>query len=103
MAGIKPQVTLEWQDGQPPLTLSFTSMADFEPAKLAEKIPEIRELTEIRVRLRELLTKANRSEDLTDDLTELRRKLTHPQDRENIAGQLGLRDGDPQPGSEPQA
>jgi type VI secretion system protein ImpB len=99
MAGIRPQVTLELEAGRPAQTLTFTSMADFEPARLAEKIPEIRELTEIRVRLRELLTKANRSE----DLTELLRQIMDPQDRDNIAGQLGLIDREPEPGSEPQA
>ena len=94
MAEIKPQVTLQLEPGRPARTLTFTSMADFEPARLADKIPEIRELTEMRVRLRELLTKANRSE----NLSELLQEIIEPSKREDIAGQLGLAD-DPNTGS----
>ena len=84
MEGIKPELTVQVDEGGPMQKLTFTSMSSFEPAKLAQEIPEIRELTELRVRLRELLTKANRSE----DLTELLEKIADPKIREFIASQL---------------
>jgi len=85
MAGIKPEISVKVADDAPEQTLTFTSMADFEPAKIAQKIPEIKELIDLRVRLRELLTKANRSE----DLTELLEKIADPHIRDFILGQLG--------------
>jgi type VI secretion system protein ImpB len=44
--------------------LVFRKMDDFSPERIAEQVPAIKLLTETRARLRELLTKANRSEDL---------------------------------------
>ena len=47
-----------------PVSLTFRTMEDFGPARVAERVPEIKALVETRARLRELLTKANRSEEL---------------------------------------
>jgi type VI secretion system protein ImpB len=84
MEGIKPEISVQVEEDGLSQTISFTSMADFEPAKLAQNIPEIRELTELRVRLRELLTKASRSE----DLTELLEKIADPRIRDFVASQI---------------
>lgn len=51
--------------------LVFKSMADFEPARIADQVPEIKMLKEMRIRLRELLTRANRSEDLAELLRQI--------------------------------
>ncbi len=44
--------------------LAFSSMEDFEPAKVAAQVPALKELLETRAKLRDLLAKADRSEEL---------------------------------------
>jgi type VI secretion system protein ImpB len=55
--GGEPETTI-------PVSLTFRKMEDFSPARVAEQVPAIKALKETRARLRELLTKANRSEEL---------------------------------------
>lgn len=44
--------------------LQFQSMQDFEPEAIVEQVPALKELKQIRDQLRELLTKADRSDEL---------------------------------------
>src|SRR5580658_5729618 len=44
--------------------LAFSSLEDFEPAKVAEQVPQLKALMETRAKLRDLLAKADRSEEL---------------------------------------
>lgn len=44
--------------------LKFTGMADFEPGRVVDQVPALRNLLETRNRLRDLLSKADRSEEL---------------------------------------
>jgi type VI secretion system protein ImpB len=44
--------------------LKFNSMEDFEPARIVEQIPALNQLLDTRNKLRDLLTKADRSENL---------------------------------------
>lgn len=53
------------------VNLTFKTMGDFEPESIVEQVPQLKALKDARVRLRELLTKANRSEDLADLLKEI--------------------------------
>lgn len=46
------------------VALQFNSMEDFEPHRLVEQVEPLRRLLETRNHLRDLLTKADRSEDL---------------------------------------
>ncbi|MEO0035153.1 MAG: hypothetical protein RLZZ501_1176 [Pseudomonadota bacterium] len=55
----------------PPLTLTFRKMEDFSPERIVDQVPGLAELRQTRVRLRELLTKASRSEDLAQILKEV--------------------------------
>lgn len=46
------------------ISLAFNSMADFEPAAVVEQVEPLRKLMETRNKLRDLMTKVDRSEDL---------------------------------------
>jgi type VI secretion system protein ImpB len=56
-----------------PVKLTFESLADFEPARIAKQVPKLRELMEIRAKLRDLLAKADRSATLEQALEEMLR------------------------------
>ncbi len=65
--------------------LKFESMADFEPARIAAQIPELRELMEIRHRLKELATAADFSPEIEREIESILRS-TDPEGRDNDAG-----------------
>jgi type VI secretion system protein ImpB len=52
--------------GEIPVALDFQSMEDFEPGQVARKIESIAMLLDVRNKLKELLTKADRSPDLEE-------------------------------------
>jgi type VI secretion system protein ImpB len=53
------------EDGsEMPVELKFSSLEDFEPGKIAQQVPALRKLLDARNKLRDLLAKADRSEDL---------------------------------------
>ncbi len=54
-----------------PVALNFESMEDFEPGRVARKIGDIATLLDIRNKLQELLTKADRSSDLENLLEQI--------------------------------
>lgn len=68
--------------------LAFRSMEDFEPARVAAQIPALRNLLEKRGQLRDLLAKADRSEEL-ENLLE--RVLQSDDDMKRLAGELADR------------
>ncbi len=47
-----------------PVALKFGKMEDFEPAAIVEQVPALKRMLEARNQLRDLLSKADRSEDL---------------------------------------
>ena len=51
-------------EGDMGVSLKFNKMDDFEPARIVEQVEPLKRLQETREKLRELLTKADRSEDL---------------------------------------
>ncbi len=51
--------------------LSFKNMDDFTPAKIAENVPALKNLLQIRASLKELLSKAERSEELEQMLEKI--------------------------------
>ncbi|MGF1725738.1 type VI secretion system contractile sheath small subunit [Photobacterium nomapromontoriensis] len=51
-------------DTQLDVNLTFSSMADFEPAAIVNQVEPLRKLMETRNKLRDLMTKVDRSEDL---------------------------------------
>jgi type VI secretion system protein ImpB len=56
--------TLAEDGSEMAVNLTFSAMADFEPAKITEQIPALKSLLATRNQLRDLLTKADRSQDL---------------------------------------
>lgn len=60
-------------DSQIPVSLKFSSLEDFDPARIAAQVPALRALMEERDRLRDLLANADRSVKLEGLLEQLLR------------------------------
>lgn len=56
--------TIQGENTEIAVELKFNAIEDFEPAKIVEQIPALKKLLETRNKLRDLLTKVDRSEDL---------------------------------------
>jgi len=56
--------TLAGDGSEMALNLKFRSMDDFDPAKVAEQVPALKALMETRNKLRDLMSKVDRSEEL---------------------------------------
>jgi len=71
--GLKMHVenTLKDDGSEIAVELAFKSMEDFEPAKVAQQVPALKSLLETRARLRDLLSKADRSENLENLLEQI--------------------------------
>ncbi|GMR16851.1 MAG: type VI secretion system contractile sheath small subunit [Gammaproteobacteria bacterium] len=61
---LKVENTLEKDGAEFPVNLEFNSMEDFEPQNIVNKVDPLKKLMQTRNKLRDLLTKADRSEDL---------------------------------------
>lgn len=86
--GLKMKVenTLQGDGSELGVELKFNSIADFDPARVAEQVEPLRKLMETRNKLRDLMAKADRSEDL-EELLE--RVLKSSEDLGKLAGELG--------------
>ena len=67
--------------------LDFKSMEDFEPHRLVEQVEPLKKLLETRNKLRDLLTKADRSEDLEKILEDV---LSNTEALNSLSGELGV-------------
>ena len=63
--------TLTEDGGDMRVALQFESMEDFEPARVVEQVPALKALLESRNQLRDLMTKADRSQELETLLEEV--------------------------------
>jgi type VI secretion system protein ImpB len=88
----KVENTLQGNGTEMLVELKFRSMDDFEPGAIADQIPAIKSLLEVRNRLRDLLTKADRSEEL-ENLLE--RVLQNEGDLKELAADLEHKNGAP--------
>ena len=61
---LKVENTLKGDGSEMSVPLTFSSIEDFEPGKVAQQVEPLRKLLETRDKLRDLLTKVDRSEDL---------------------------------------
>ncbi|MBC9208257.1 type VI secretion system contractile sheath small subunit [Roseomonas aerophila] len=87
---LKVDNTLAGDGSQMAVELSFRSMQDFEPQRVAEQVPALKALLETRAKLRDLMSKVDRSEELEsllEDVLQDKAKL------EALSGQLGLNQG----------
>lgn len=97
MGKINPQLnmkvdnTLAGDGSEMSVDLNFDNMEDFEPHKLVEQIEPLKKLMETRNKLRDLLTKADRSEDLENILEEV---LSNTDALANLSSELGVEEGE---------
>ncbi len=86
--GLKLKVdnTLADDGTQMAVDLAFKSMEDFEPGRVVQQVEPLRKLMETRNQLRDLLSKADRSEEL-EGLLE--RVLQNTDELKELGGQLG--------------
>ena len=68
---MKVENTLEGDGSEMAVSLDFKSMEDFEPQNIVNKVDPLKKLMETRNKLRDLLTKADRSEELENILEEV--------------------------------
>lgn len=92
MGNIKPELnmkvenTLEGDGSDMSVNLDFKNMDDFEPQNIVDKVDPLKKLMETRNKLRDLLTKADRSEDLENLLEEV---LSSTDALASLQGELG--------------
>jgi type VI secretion system protein ImpB len=70
-----------------PVTLAFNSMDDFLPANVARQVESLRKLLETRDKIRDLLSKVDRSEDLEGLLDQV---LQNADDLKKLSAALGV-------------
>ncbi|MGH7056971.1 MAG: type VI secretion system contractile sheath small subunit [Acetobacteraceae bacterium] len=87
--GLKMRVDnkLDESGGQMAVDLKFNAIGDFEPARVAEQVPALKALIETRNKLRDLMSKVDRSEELENLLEQV---LKNEVELKNLSGQLGL-------------
>lgn len=74
-------------EGEIAVNLKFNSMDDFDPAKIVEQVEPLKKLLETRNKLKDLLTKADNSENLQDLLEQI---LQNETDVKKLATDLGV-------------
>jgi type VI secretion system protein ImpB len=84
---LKVDNTLKDDGSQMSVELKFKSMEDFEPAQLVDQVEPLRTLKQARDKLRDLMTKVDRSEELESVLEQV---LQNTQDLDKLSKELGL-------------
>ena len=92
---VKVDNTLEGDDSQMGVDLDFKTMEDFEPHKIVDQVEPLKHLLETRNKLRDLLTKADRSEELENVLEDV---LSNMDKLETLGKELGV-DGEDKDGN----
>ncbi|BCH27593.1 type VI secretion protein [Mesorhizobium sp. L-8-10] len=85
-AEFKVENTLAGDDTQLAVQLKFKSMDDFEPAAIVDQVEPLRKLLAARNKLRDLMSKVDRSEELESLLEEV---LQNTDKLNALAGELG--------------
>ena len=80
--------TLAADGSEMAVQLKFASMSDFDPAAIAAQIDPLKKLMETRDKLRDLLTKIDRSEDLENLLDQV---LQNTEQLKKLQGELGTK------------
>src|SRR5579863_2336400 len=84
---LKVDNTLAGDGSQISVNLKFNSIEDFEPARVAEQVPALKALLETRNKLRDLMSKVDRSEQLEGLLEQV---LKNENELKSLSSQLGL-------------
>src|SRR5262245_17778542 len=85
-AEFKVENTLAGDDSLLPVSLRFNSIDDFEPAAVVQQVEPLRKLLAVRNKLRDLMSKVDRSEELESLLEEV---LQNTDKLAALAGELG--------------
>ncbi|HMG50279.1 MULTISPECIES: type VI secretion system contractile sheath small subunit [Inquilinus] len=85
---LKVDNKLSEEGGAMAVDLRFNGIEDFEPGRVLDQVPALKSLLEARNRLRDLMSKADRSEELE---TLLEQVLKNKDDFEALSGQLGIK------------
>jgi type VI secretion system protein ImpB len=90
--GLKLKVdnTLADDGSQMAVDLKFNSIEDFDPERVVEQVPALKALLETRNKLRDLMSKADRSEQLESLLEQV---LQNDSELKSLSGELGLSSG----------
>ncbi|KPF45867.1 type VI secretion system contractile sheath small subunit [Rhizobium sp. AAP43] len=83
--------TLQGDGSQMRVSLKFERMEDFEPGSVVQQVPALKALLDARNELRDLMSKADRSEELERLLEEI---LQNKGDLAALVGQLGEKNHD---------
>jgi type VI secretion system protein ImpB len=84
---LKVENTLAGDGSEMSVALDFNHMEDFEPHKIVDQVEPLKKLLETRDRLRDLLSKADRSEELEDLLENI---LNNTEALSSLSGELGV-------------
>lgn len=90
---MKVENTLDADGSEISVSLDFKNMEDFEPHKIVEKVEPLKKLMDTRNKLRDLLTKADRSDDLEALLEEV---LSNSDAMSSLYEELGIGKGEEQ-------
>jgi type VI secretion system protein ImpB len=85
---LKVDNTLAGGGGQMAVNLKFNSMDDFAPGNVVNQVEPLKKLLETRDKLRDLLTKVDRSEDLEGLLENV---LKNTEQLKKLSGELGVK------------
>ena len=87
--GVRTRVdnTLAGDGTQMSVDLKFNKLDDFEPARVAAQVPALAALMETRDKLRDLMSKADRSEELESLLEQV---LRSESELKTLSGELGI-------------
>jgi type VI secretion system protein ImpB len=84
---LKVENTLADDGSEMSVALDFNHMEDFEPHKIVDQVEPLKKLLETRDKLRDLLSKADRSEELEDLLENI---LNNTEALSSLSGELGV-------------
>jgi type VI secretion system protein ImpB len=84
---IKVENTLADDGSEMALNLKFNSMDDFDPARVVDQVPALKSLLETRNKLRDLMSKADRSDELEGLLEKV---LQNNEELKSLSSELGL-------------
>lgn len=85
---LKVENTLKGDGSEMAVNLKFKSISDFEPAKVVEQVEPLKKLLDTRNKLRDLMSKVDRSEELEQVLE---RVLQNSEDLKKLSESLGVK------------
>ncbi|MBX6368814.1 MAG: type VI secretion system contractile sheath small subunit [Rhodospirillales bacterium] len=85
---LKVENTLKGDGSEMAVNLKFKSISDFEPAKVVEQVEPLKKLMDTRNKLRDLMSKVDRSEELEQVLE---RVLQNSEDLKKLSESLGVK------------